>query len=281
MACIAGPVRNFRRILIVIFALARPSSRSSQRSSGSISSYGHRRTSGVPLHGSKGVLVSASRTGAARSAAILLVSCHISAMNSPQNTNPLCGTKYNENMREYLKQQLEQQKQLLFLDIPALKSRKNFLSKLNKYAAGHSSSHHNASASSNNASHDSMLNDDNENAPPYHIYANHNYCNNTSRDTSSCDGLEERDLDDDVVDDWDDDLSVERFELAALPTPASEQAHVVVKKQKTIEDFFFLIIFRHTKIQKHTYTHTHKHSHIVPSVILALEIKRTQDTLLN
>lgn len=206
------------------FALARPSSRSSQRSSGSISSYGHRRTSGVPLHGSKGVLVSASRTGAARSAAILLVSCHISAMNSPQNTNPLCGTKYNENMREYLKQQLEQQKQLLFLDIPSLKNRKNFLSKLNKYAVAGGNSH---TATSNNESHDSNLDDENGSDRQYHIYANHNYCNNTSREASSCDGLDERDLDDD---DWDDDLSVERFELAALPTPASEQAHVVVKQ---------------------------------------------------
>lgn len=183
----------------------------------------------MPLHGSKGVLVSASRTGAARASAILLVSCHISAMNSPQNTNPLCGTKYNENMREYLKQQLEQQKQLLFLDIPSLKNRKNFLSKLNKYAvAGGGGGHH--TATSNNNSNDSNLEDENGSDPhPYHIYANHNYChNNTSRDTSSCDGLDDRDLDDD----WEDDLSVERFELAALPTPASEQAHVVVKQKK-------------------------------------------------
>uniref|UniRef100_A0A336ME96 CSON000100 protein n=1 Tax=Culicoides sonorensis TaxID=179676 RepID=A0A336ME96_CULSO len=194
---------------------ARPSSRSSQRSSGSISSYGHRRTSGVPLHGSKGVLVSASRTGAARSAAILLVSCHISAMNSPQNTNPLCGSKYNENMREYLKQQLEQQKQLLFLDIPALKNRKNFLSKLNRYAVNTT----NVSATSN--SNDSNLDDSDH--QHYHIYENHNYCNNTSRGTSSFDGLDDRD------DDWDEDLSAERFELAALPTPASEQAHVALK----------------------------------------------------
>lgn len=183
----------------------------------------------MPLHGSKGVLVSASRTGAARSAAILLVSCHISAMNSPQNTNPLCGTKYNENMREYLKQQLEQQKQLLFLDIPSLKNRKNFLSKLNKYAvAGTTAGHNSHTATSNNESHDSHLDDDNGSDAQYHVYANHNYCTNTSRDTSSCDALDDRDLDDD---DWDDDMSVERFELAALPTPASEQAHVVVKQK--------------------------------------------------
>lgn len=182
----------------------------------------------MPLHGSKGVLVSASRTGAARSAAILLVSCHISAMNSPQNTNPLCGSKYNENMREYLKQQLEQQKQLLFLDIPSLKNRKNFLSKLNKYAvAGAGGNSH--TATSNNDSNDSNLDDDDNGSDhPFHIYANHSYChNNTSRDTSSCDGLDDRDLEDD----WEDNLSVERYELAALPTPASEQAHVVVKQK--------------------------------------------------
>lgn len=45
---------------------ARPSSRSSQRSSGSIGSYGNRRPSSAPLHGSKGVLVSTSRTGSRR-----------------------------------------------------------------------------------------------------------------------------------------------------------------------------------------------------------------------
>uniref|UniRef100_A0AAG5DHF1 EB domain-containing protein n=1 Tax=Anopheles atroparvus TaxID=41427 RepID=A0AAG5DHF1_ANOAO len=45
---------------------ARPSSRSSQRSSGSIGSYGNRRSSSAPLHGSKGVLVSTSRTGSRR-----------------------------------------------------------------------------------------------------------------------------------------------------------------------------------------------------------------------
>ncbi|XP_058054956.1 uncharacterized protein LOC131206425 [Anopheles bellator] len=46
---------------------ARPSSRSSQRSSGSIGSYGNRRASSAPLHhGSKGVLVSTSRTGSRR-----------------------------------------------------------------------------------------------------------------------------------------------------------------------------------------------------------------------
>lgn len=194
----------------------------------------------MPLHGSKGVLVSASRTGAARSAAILLVSCHISAMNSPQNTNPLCGTKYNENMKEYLKQQLEQQKQLLFLDIPSLKNRKNFLSKLNRYAVANHNNNHATSATSN--SNDSHLdnNDDDgsgialDNTHPYHIYANHNYyCTNTSRDTSSCDGLDDRDIGDgEDVEFWDDDLSVERYELAALPTPASEQAHVVVKQNE-------------------------------------------------
>ncbi|XP_055624739.1 uncharacterized protein LOC129767661 isoform X1 [Toxorhynchites rutilus septentrionalis] len=113
---------------------ARPSSRSSQRSSGSIGSYGNRRPSSAPLHGSKGVLVSTSRTGAARSAAILLVSCHISAIrnsrptttnNSPHPSDHLS----DDNMTKYLERQLEHQKQLLYLDIPSLRNHNKLLSK--------------------------------------------------------------------------------------------------------------------------------------------------------
>ncbi|XP_055706938.1 uncharacterized protein LOC129804009 isoform X4 [Phlebotomus papatasi] len=97
---------------------ARPSSRSSIRSSGSIGSFTNRRSSSAPQAGSKGVLVSTSRTGAARSAAILLISCHISALKANSATENDC----NENMTKYLEKQLNQQRQLLHLELPATTS---------------------------------------------------------------------------------------------------------------------------------------------------------------
>lgn len=155
--------------------------------------------------------MSSSRTGAARSAAILLVSCHI----SNYHTNPILGKTYNENMKEYLKQQLEHQKQLLFLDIPSLKNRKNFLSKLKSNAT---SGNGGGAATQQN---DDNISDDNEIDQQYHFYANHTYNSRDTREgSSSYDGL-----DDEV--DWD-NSSVELFELGALPSPASEQAHVAV-----------------------------------------------------
>ncbi|XP_055601898.1 uncharacterized protein LOC129750836 isoform X1 [Uranotaenia lowii] len=123
---------------------ARPSSRSSQRSSGSIGSYGNRRPSSAPLHGSKGVLVSTSRTGAARSAAILLVSCHISAIRNSRSTSTdspqhLCDHLSDDNMTKYLERQLEHQKQLLYLDIPSLRKHNKLLSKFCKTSKNGSS----------------------------------------------------------------------------------------------------------------------------------------------
>ncbi|XP_055687892.1 uncharacterized protein LOC129792633 isoform X1 [Lutzomyia longipalpis] len=97
---------------------ARPSSRSSIRSSGSVGSFTNRRASSVPQVGSKGVLVSTSRTGAARSAAILLISCHISALKA----NSASENDYNSNMTKYLEKQLNQQRQLLHLELPATTS---------------------------------------------------------------------------------------------------------------------------------------------------------------
>ncbi|XP_053675709.1 uncharacterized protein LOC128725961 [Anopheles nili] len=118
---------------------ARPSSRSSQRSSGSIGSYGNRRSSSAPLHGSKGVLVSTSRTGAARSAAILLVSCHISAIRNSKSTSTDSQhpSSYlsDDNMTKYLERQLEHQKQLLYLDIPSLRTHNKLFSKFCKATA--------------------------------------------------------------------------------------------------------------------------------------------------
>lgn len=189
----------------------RPSSRSSQRSSGSISSYSNRRASGVPYNGSKGVLVSSSRTGAARSAAILLVSRHIS---DNSNTNPVYGSKYNQNMRQYLQRQLEQQKELLFLDIPSLRNQKNFLSKL-------TSSQYSKCKSDENGMCNVVGNNSKSNTS-CHGYENSLNTRDTRDGSSSFDDL----------DDWDDCSSVEKFEFGALPTPASEQANFAVISQK-------------------------------------------------
>ncbi|XP_058462025.1 uncharacterized protein LOC131437009 isoform X2 [Malaya genurostris] len=146
---------------------ARPSSRSSQRSSGSIGSYGNRRPSSAPLHGSKGVLVSTSRTGAARSAAILLVSCHISAIrssrsttanNSPHPSDHLS----DDNMTKYLERQLEHQKQLLYLDIPALRNHNKLLSKFcktSKYASSNDDSSYDDEENDTGHNHYSYEND--------------------------------------------------------------------------------------------------------------------------
>uniref|UniRef100_A0A1A9UFU9 EB domain-containing protein n=1 Tax=Glossina austeni TaxID=7395 RepID=A0A1A9UFU9_GLOAU len=88
----------------------RPSSRSSIRSSGgSVGSYGNRRTSSVGgttgTGASKGILVSTSRTGAARSAAILLISCHLSAIskqNSRVSSRQTSGAGCSANSRDNL-----------------------------------------------------------------------------------------------------------------------------------------------------------------------------------
>ncbi|KAJ6642495.1 hypothetical protein Bhyg_07446 [Pseudolycoriella hygida] len=94
---------------------ARPSSRGSLRSSNSIGSYTNRRPSSAPQSGSKGILVSTSRSGAARSAAILLISCHISALNKTNGSD--------DNMTKHLQKQLKQQKQLLHLELPTINSK--------------------------------------------------------------------------------------------------------------------------------------------------------------
>ncbi|XP_055856843.1 uncharacterized protein LOC129919809 isoform X2 [Episyrphus balteatus] len=120
----------------------RPSSRSSMRSSGSIGSYGNRRSSSTMQSGSgggsKGILVSTSRTGAARSAAILLISCHISAIrkNKSQSDNGGggggsggsggegggFGLNHDSTMTKYLQKQLNHQRQLLNLELSPAKN---------------------------------------------------------------------------------------------------------------------------------------------------------------
>ncbi|XP_031617937.1 uncharacterized protein LOC116337476 isoform X2 [Contarinia nasturtii] len=96
---------------------ARPSSRSSIRSNNSFGSFSHRRPSSAPhtnSSGSKGVLVSTSRSGAARSAAILLISQHFCESNiSATNKNTS-----DENMKKHLQKQLKHQRQQLTLELP-------------------------------------------------------------------------------------------------------------------------------------------------------------------
>lgn len=141
----------------------RPSSRSSIRSSGgSIGSYGNRRSStgggGVggggnnnnATSGSKGILVSTSRTGAARSAAILLISCHLttlskqsaaSRVSSRQTSGAGCSANSRDNLDEngsdpgsqscdstlsmtrHLQKQLNHQRHLLSFELSAAKTK--------------------------------------------------------------------------------------------------------------------------------------------------------------
>lgn len=104
----------------------RPSSRSSQRSTGSIGSYG-RRSSGAM----KGVNVSQSRQGSARSAAILLYSYQLNELRNPTRSSmPSMRSHSDEFMAKYIEQQLENQKKLLYLEIPALRNYNSLMRKL-------------------------------------------------------------------------------------------------------------------------------------------------------
>jgi hypothetical protein len=107
----------------------RPSSRSSQRSiSGSIGSYGRRSSGVLP---SKGVNVSQSRQGSARSAAILLYSHQLTELRNPtQSSMPSMRSYSDEFMAQYIEQQLETQKRLLYLEIPGLRNYSSFMRKL-------------------------------------------------------------------------------------------------------------------------------------------------------
>lgn len=75
--------------------------------------------------------MSQSRQGAARSAAILLYSYHLNALKD--HTSPsLYQTPYHSNdlMARYIEQQLEDQKKLLYLDIPTLRNHNSLMRKL-------------------------------------------------------------------------------------------------------------------------------------------------------
>uniref|UniRef100_A0A8W7P308 Uncharacterized protein n=1 Tax=Anopheles coluzzii TaxID=1518534 RepID=A0A8W7P308_ANOCL len=209
---------------------ARPSSRSSQRSSGSIGSYGNRRSSSAPLHGSKGVLVSTSRTGAARSAAILLVSCHISAIRNSKSTSTDSQhpSSYlsDDNMTKYLERQLEHQKQLLYLDIPSLRTHNKLFSKFCKATALIGSNHTNVNVGRDNgpgtgnaAGSSSAGGSNGQYHGPYHY-------GTSTNDDSSFDGEDGHGTADPFVNHcYSYDLH-DSIELGALPTPASEVANV-------------------------------------------------------
>lgn len=124
---------------------ARPSSRSSLHSSTSIGSYGPRRPSSAPTGNSKGILVSTSRSGAARSAAILLISSHISALDKNNHS------KNDDNMTKHIQTQLNVQRQRLQLELPPNTSR--LLSKLLKRSTDANGDEYGIELSSNGGHH--------------------------------------------------------------------------------------------------------------------------------
>jgi hypothetical protein len=75
--------------------------------------------------------VSQSRQGAARSAAILLYSYHLNVLKD-QTSSASYQTNFhsNELMAKYIEQQLEDQKKLLYLDIPTLRNHNSLMRKL-------------------------------------------------------------------------------------------------------------------------------------------------------
>jgi hypothetical protein len=77
--------------------------------------------------------VSQSRQGAARSAAILLYSYHLNTLRDHSSAQSLSYQQQypsNELMARYIEQQLEDQKKLLYLDIPSLRNHNSLMRKL-------------------------------------------------------------------------------------------------------------------------------------------------------
>lgn len=76
--------------------------------------------------------MSQSRQGAARSAAILLYSYHLNALKDQASSSSSFPTSLNSNdlMYMYIEQQLEDQKKLLYLDIPSLRNHNSLMRKL-------------------------------------------------------------------------------------------------------------------------------------------------------
>lgn len=74
--------------------------------------------------------MSQSRQGAARSAAILLYSYHLNTLRDEATSLPYQHIHNNELMAKYIEQQLEDQKKLLYLDIPTLRNHNSLMRKL-------------------------------------------------------------------------------------------------------------------------------------------------------
>jgi hypothetical protein len=75
--------------------------------------------------------VSQSRQGAARSAAILLYSYHLNVLKIQTSSASYQSNFHsNELMAKYIEQQLEDQKKLLYLDIPTLRNHNSLMRKL-------------------------------------------------------------------------------------------------------------------------------------------------------
>lgn len=161
-------------------------------------------------------------------------------------------------MRIYLQKQLEQQKKLLFLDIPALRSNKNFLSKLKSGSSTTTAATAAATTAASATCNNNSNKDDDNNEPsgsqhqsPFHLYANLN-----SRATDGSSSFDD-------LDDWEDNSSAELFELGALPTPASEQANVVVN----LAQFFYILFFSVSKYYHFPHNTFQKNSNINTSTL--------------
>lgn len=92
-------------------------------------------------------MVSTSRTGAARSAAILLIGSHISAINKYKSSNQseassLGGASScdSENMNRYIHKQLNQQRHLLSLELSPCRSNRKLRNILGMNGLGSSKS---------------------------------------------------------------------------------------------------------------------------------------------
>lgn len=74
--------------------------------------------------------MSQSRQGSARSAAILLYSYQLNALKNNPTTTPSPKSRSDEFMAKYIEQQLEDQKRLLYLEVPALRNHTSLMRKL-------------------------------------------------------------------------------------------------------------------------------------------------------
>ncbi len=74
--------------------------------------------------------MSQSRQGSARSAAILLYSHQLNALKNNSTESTSFKSRSDEYMAKYIEQQLEDQKRLLYLEVPALRDHSTLMHKL-------------------------------------------------------------------------------------------------------------------------------------------------------